>query len=316
MKKGKRMKVNLDLLARFSETERRIGEHGVVKLIDCMPRIVLAETDGSIPSDIAPIAKHETWDHAILQAARVSYGADQKESTPEADRGLIRYLWSHEHGTPFEMVDLKFYIALPIFVARQFIRHRMASVNEYSMRYKEPKDEFFIPVPEEVRKQSTNNKQGSEGQIDEEHAGMFCKRTEVVAGDAMDLYNLHKGWGIGKELARINLPLTTFTYWYWEIDLRNFLGFLKLRMDKHAQKELRDYANAMYAITQPLAPWTFEAFDDFTREAVRLSKLEIEAISRRDEKLSERATKREQEAYAEKLKLLNFDFLLTNKKES
>lgn len=272
----------------------KIGEHGVVRLVDCMPRVV--ERPG------------ENWDHAILQAARVSYGADQKPSTPEADRGLIRYLWSHEHGTPFEMVDLKFYIALPIFVARQFIRHRMASVNEYSMRYKEPKDEFFYPASDQVRKQSTNNKQGSEGQVSVEATEFFQKHTVETAEDAFEQYDTHIKLGIGKEIARINLPLTTFTYWYWEIDLRNFLGFLKLRMDKHAQKELRDYANAMYEITRPLAPWTFEAFDDFTREAIRLSKLEIKAIVQQYSNLEPRATKREQEAYAEKLKLLGLEF--------
>lgn len=270
--------------------ERRIGEHGVVKLIDCMPRLV---------------EHHQNWDHAILQAARVSYGADQKESTPEADRGLIRYLWSHEHGTPFEMVDIKFYIALPIFVARQFIRHRMASVNEYSMRYKEPKDEFFYPAADEVRKQSKNNKQGSEGQIEEGQARDFITDTQNAATMAMAAYQIHRDWGIGKELARMNLPLTTFTYWYWEIDLRNFLGFLKLRLDKHAQKELRDYANAMYAITKPLAPYTFEAFEDFTKDAMRLSALEIEAIRECRDTLADRATKREQEAFQEKLKTLD-----------
>lgn len=280
----------------IKDTEHKIGEHGVVSLIDCMPRLV---NEG------------KTWDHAILQAARVSYGADKKETTLAEDRGLIRYLWSHEHGTPFEMVDLKFYIALPIFVARQFIRHRMASVNEYSMRYKEPKDEFFYPAADQVRKQSKNNKQGSEGQVDEHTAMNFKHYTIDTAHHALDEYENWIADGIGKEIARINLPLTTFTYWYWEIDLRNFFGFLKLRMDTHAQKELRDYANAMYDICKPLAPWSFEAFDDFTKDAIRLSALEIEAIANKRVALGERATRREQEAYMQKLELLKPDWVAT-----
>lgn len=258
----------------------KIGEHGVVSLIDCMPRVV---------------KPGENWDHAVLQAARVSYGAQDKKTTPEEDRGLIRYLWRMGHGTPFEMVDIKFYLALPIFVARQLIRHRMASVNEYSMRYKEPKDEFFIPDTHEIRKQSKNNKQGSEGQVDENVADRFSRDAKITAFQAMERYADATKNGIGKEIARINLPVSTFTYWYWEIDLRNFLGFLKLRLDKHAQKEIRDYAEAMYSIVKPLAPWTFEAFEDFTLNSVTLTAAEVNAIQTGE--LPFRTTKREQDEW-------------------
>ena len=281
----------IDLLENKTR-EIKIGEYGVVKLVDCMPRLIENET--------------ETFDQHVLRAARVSYGADLKETTAKEDRGLIRYLWRNQHGTPFEMVDIKFYMSLPIFVARQLIRHRMASVNEYSMRYKQPKDRFFIPDVEEVRKQSKTNKQGSEGPVNPAVAADFRTHTLNEAAHCYEAYQQHVEEGIGKEIARINLPLSAFTEWYWEIDLRNLLGFLTLRMDKHAQKEIRDYANAIYKLVAPLCPYTIEAFNDFTRNAMRLSALEIETIQNNRSSLGERGTDREQVEFTEKLKVLGF----------
>jgi thymidylate synthase (FAD) len=277
-------------------TETKIGEHGVVRLLDVMPRLV---------------RPGETLDHAVLAAARVSYGQQEKAGAIDeparraADRGLIRYLYRNHHGTPFEMVNLKWYHSLPIFVARQLIRHRMASVNEYSMRYKEPKERAFVPDADQVRQQSKNNKQGTEGQVREAVAADFQQDSKLTAANAFIDYNAAVAAGIGREIARINLPLSTFTEWYWEIDLRNMLQFLALRLDRHAQKEIRDYAEAMYHTLKPLAPWTFEAFDDFTREGMHLSQLEVDAIRQGNARLTEGlATSREQEEYAVKVERL------------
>ncbi len=270
--------------------EIRIGEHGIVRLIDCMPRLV---------------EPGETFDHAVCQAARVSYGADTKKPSETVNRGLIRYLMRHHHGTPFEMVDIKFYMSLPIFVARQLIRHRTASINEYSMRYKQPKDRFFVPDVQNVRKQSKNNKQGSDGMVAVEDAEAFIKYTEQVASSSFEKYMANEQTGIGREIARINLPLSTFTEWYWEIDLRNLLGFLGLRMDPHAQKEIRDFANALYELTKPLAPYSFEAFEDFHINATYLTALEVEAI-KTQKPLHERATDRERDEFVAKCEKLGF----------
>ena len=273
--------------------EIRIGEHGIVRLVDCMPRLV---------------EPGETFDHAVCQAARVSYGNDTKKSSEAVNRGLIRYLLRHHHGTPFEMVDIKFYMSLPIFVARQLIRHRTASINEYSMRYKQPKERFFIPDAQNVRKQSKNNKQGTEGMVELSSAESFMNYTQSVADASFENYQKWETEGIGREIARINLPLSTFTEWYWEIDLRNLLGFLMLRMDPHAQKEIRDFASACYELTKPLAPYTFEAFEDFQLNAMYLTALEIDAL-REKKPLPERATDRERDEFAAKCRKLGFDEL-------
>jgi len=266
--------------------ECKIGEHGIVRLIDCMPRLV---------------EPGQNFDHAVCQAARVSYGNNEKPSTDAADRGLIRYLMRHHHGTPFEMVDVKFYMSLPIFVARQLIRHRTASINEYSMRYKQPKDRFFVPDLENVRKQSKNNKQGTEGSTEIRDAQAFIDYTDANNRNQFARYNHHNEVeGVGREIARINLPLTTFTEWYWEIDLRNLLGFLRLRMHPHAQKEIRDYAEALYTLTRPLAPHTFEAFEDFQLQSMELTALEIQAIQN-GRPLNERATDRERDEFKAKV---------------
>jgi len=268
--------------------EIKIGEHGIVRLVDCMPRIV---------------DPGETFDHAVCQAARVSYGADTKKPSESVNRGLIRYLMRHHHGTPFEMVDVKFYMSLPIFVARQLIRHRTASINEYSMRYKQPKERFFVPDVENVRKQSKNNKQGSEGKVEFASAEKFIAYTADVAASSFKKYGEYEEEGIGREIARINLPLSTFTEWYWEIDLRNLLGFLGLRMDPHAQKEIRDFAQAAYELTKPLAPYTFEAFEDFQINNMFLTALDLEAI-RSNTPLSDRATDRERDEFVIKCQKL------------
>lgn len=203
------------------------------------------------------------------------------------------------------------------FSANDFIVHN--SVNEFSMRYKEPKDYFFIPDLDGVRRQSKINKQGSDGAVDEGEAGAFISVTQQTSIDAMINYRAAVAHGIGKELARINLPVSVFTEWYWELDLNNLLRFLALRMDKHAQKEIRVYADAMYELLSPLAPWSFEAFNDFSeyRGALKLSRLEVETLLTMIEdfkkdgpeasvsvKLSDLATKGEQDEWREKRQML------------
>ena len=246
-------------------TEIKIGQYGIVGLIDVMPRL---------------IKPGQTLDHAVLQAARTSYGQQEAEKTDAENRGLIRYLFRKNHVSPFEMVNVKWFHRLPIFVARQLIRHRTASLNEFSQRYKSPKDEFFEPEVEGVRKQSKNNKQGSEGPVDAEDALHFIHDCKAISQDAYARYTGAVEGGIGKELACIMLPVSIFTEWYWELDLNNMMRMLALRMDKHAQKEIRDYADAMYALLSPLAPWSFEAFNDFSeyRGGIKLSRLEVEAL--------------------------------------
>ena len=174
-------------------------------------------------------------DSSIVQAARVSYGVGTK--TVNEDRGLIRYLLRHKHTTPFEMVEFKFHIKLPIFIARQWIRHRTANVNEYSGRYSEMKDEFYLPDVEQLRHQSTLNKQArSEEQLDNQ---VSLEIQEMMQDTQESLYNEYKDLldkNLAREIARINLPLSNYTEWYWKIDLHNLFHFLRLRIDDHAQR--------------------------------------------------------------------------------
>jgi thymidylate synthase (FAD) len=249
-----------DVMGGFARWEVKVHDHGLVALCDVMPRMV-------------PVGK--TADFAIVQAARVSYGQGTKQVNE--DRGLIRYLARHRHTTPFEMVEFKFHHVMPIFVARQWIRHRTANVNEYSARYSVVKDRFYKPTVQSVRKQSTVNRQGGEELIDELTAKEFCDyldKAEALYNDYEKL--LEKG--VSRELARIGLPVNAFTEWYWKCDLHNVLHFLSLRMDAHAQQEIRDYAMAMFALIQPIVPIAAEAFLDYQLGAVQLSRLEVEAI--------------------------------------
>ena len=229
-------------------------DHGFVRLIDYM---------GS--------------DEAIVQAARVSYGKGTKKNLK--DRGLIRYLMRHQHTSPFEMVEFKFHCKLPIFVARQWIRHRTASVNEYSLRYSEAQNEFYIPQLESIRKQSKTNKQGRSEEsvspeLQEKIHTMLKQHTEQLWHDYQELEHLD----IARELARINLPVSLYTEWYWKIDLHNLLHFLKLRLDPTAQYEIRVYAEAMAEIVKIAVPISWEAFEDYVLNAMYLSRQELELV--------------------------------------
>lgn len=250
----------VDVMGGAARLEIRVHDHGFVALLDAMPRLV---------------AEGQTADSAIVQAARVSYGVGTKKVSE--DRGLIRYLLRHRHTTPFEMVEFKFHCAMPIFVARQWIRHRTANVNEYSGRYSVMPDRFYRPAAESVRKQSTVNRQGGDQPIDLATADEFLAyldRAEAVYSEYLALAEK----GVARELARIALPQSLYTEWYWKCDLHNILRFLSLRMDAHAQAEIQDYARAMHALIEPIVPMTVEAFRDYELESVRLTRLEVEAL--------------------------------------
>lgn len=217
-------------------------------------------------------------DAAIVQAARVSYGSGTKKV--HEDRGLIRYLLRHMHTTPFEMVEFKFHIKLPIFVARQWIRHRTANVNEYSGRYSEMKDEFYVPAIDQVRAQSVSNKQGRADEafpIDE--AERIIAMMESSQQQAYAEYQQMLSQDLAREIARINLPVSNYTEWYWKIDLHNLFHFLRLRIDAHAQYEIRVYAQAMADLIKPYVPMAYEAFEDYILKSQRFSRLERIALN-------------------------------------
>ncbi len=221
-------------------------------------------------------------DSAIVQAARVSYGDGTK--TTREDEELINYLLRHNHTTPFEMVEFKFHAKMPIFIARQWIRHRTASVNEYSMRYSQPKDEFYLPDPEHLMPQSKTNKQGRQGKIEDKVKGSIIDHIRRHSDTSMNLYKTLSNAddfgegidypGLARELSRMVLPVNYYTEWYWKIDLHNLLHFLKLRMDSHAQYEIRVYANAMYEIIKKIVPAACNAFEEYRLNAMTLSRKE------------------------------------------
>src|SRR5438034_1194570 len=175
------------------------------------------------------------------------------------------------------MVEFKFHHVMPIFVARQFIRHRTANVNEYSARYSVVKDRFFHPDKDAIRKQSATNRQGGTEPMDSLTAKEFCDYLDEVE-KSYEKYEKFIERGVAREIARIALPASVYTEWYWKIDLHNMFHFLSLRMDDHAQQEIRDYANAMFALIQPIVPIAAEAFLDYRLNAMALSGLEIEAL--------------------------------------
>lgn len=225
---------------------------------------------------------HMGSDSAVVQAARVSYGAGTKQV--QDDRNLIRYLVRHEHTTPIEMCEVKFHIKLPIFVMRQLVRHRTASLNEYSARYSIMTDEFYIPELEQIQQQSSTNKQGRE-----ESDWGFEERRGVQHAFQRSFFNAYKeyeqllgkdGTGLTRELSRSVLPVGGYTELYWKANLKNFLHMIRLRADSHAQWEIQEYANAMYNLAKPLFPEVCQAFEDYQQDCMRLSRMEISLIKR------------------------------------
>jgi thymidylate synthase (FAD) len=229
-------------------------------------------------------------DSAVVQAARVSYGRGTRKVSE--DKGLIMYLMRHNHSTPFEMAEIKLHVKLPIFVARQWIRHRTANVNEYSARYSLLDKEFYVPKAEHLGTQSATNRQGRAQAVGEEEAeqvlGLLrvdAERTysnylwmlnETDDGAQIDQHRL----GIARELARINLTLNTYTQWYWKIDLHNLLRFLRLRADPHAQYEIRAYAEEILKVVSSWVPLTYDAFLEHQLHSVTLSRSAIAVVRR------------------------------------
>ncbi len=257
-------------------------------------------------------------DEAVVQAARVSYGSGTKQVSN--DRGLIRYLMRHRHTTPFEMCEIKFHVKLPIFVARQWIRHRTANVNEYSARYSRMDREFYVPdadylsgliagkkaderqlklfggeeaaAPTATGLQSTTNKQGRETGLDVEEVGDAIGKIDRISKQAYGTYTTllnedergrkkdENRTGLARELARMVLPVNVYTQWYWKIDLHNLLHFISLRADAHAQYEIRAYADVLADVTKKWMPLTFEAFEDYVQGAANLSRGALDVVRR------------------------------------
>jgi thymidylate synthase (FAD) len=292
-----------ELIAKFKKP-RKILDHGHIRIVDVMGD-----------------------DAAVVQSARVSYGLGvsehkwEKDTNPEtaavtsyvcltcgqhqtgllgvpepghcakADEGLIRYLMRHRHTTPFEMCEIKLHVKLPVFVARQWIRHRTANVNEMSGRYSILPAEFYVPEIERVQAQSKSNKQGSGEQIAPARAARIAAE---MNGQALVDFDYYSNWvdedGLARELARINLPVSTYTEWYWKIDLHNLLHFLSLRMHPHAQYEIRVYADALAEMVQQWVPQTWRAFEDYrlnasffsAQESGLITQLVAEAMTARE----------------------------------
>ena len=200
-------------------------------------------------------------DDAIVQAARVSYG--QGTSKVSQDRGLIRYLMRHRHTTPFEMVEFKFHCKMPIFVARQWVRHRTANINEYSLRYSEARDEFYYPEPENIQFQSALNKQGRSGQVPPELKQKVLDYFKENSERSFTMYQDLNEAGVARELIRSLLPVNIYTEWYWKNDLHNLLHFIGLRSDSHAQFEIRVFSDAMAHYVKEKAPFAWEAYQDY-----------------------------------------------------
>jgi thymidylate synthase (FAD) len=225
-------------------------------------------------------------DAAVVQAARVSYGKGTKKVNE--DRGLINYLMRHRHSTPFEMCEVKLHIKLPMFVARQWVRHRTANINEYSARYSILDREFYIPAPQHLASQSNTNHQGREGVIEGDYANKILQILKDDASNAYDHYEylLNESGedsrpGLARELARMNLPVNFYTQWYWKIDLHNFMHFLSLRADPHAQYEIKAYADILLEeVLKRWMPITYEAFKNYKVDGVHLSSKAMEVIKK------------------------------------
>ncbi len=232
----------------------KIHDHGFVGLVD-----------------------HMGSDAAIVEAARVSYQTGTKAT--RTDRALIRYLMRHKHTSPLEMCEVKLHIRAPIFVLRQWLRHRTARVNEESGRYSEIREMFFSPALGDLAPQSLDNKQGREGEFPLHKQKAIRNVIEANNEYSYASYKALLGEDLARELARITLPLTTYSSLYWKIDLHNLLHFLTLRTDSHAQKEIRDYADAILEIIRPLFPYAVEAWEDYQQQAKTLSRMDLDLLA-------------------------------------
>ena len=240
-------------------------------------------------------------DEEVENAARISYGKGTRKVSQT--RNLIRYLIRHKHTSPLEMCEVKFHIKLPIFIMRQLVRHRMANLNEYSGRYSIMSDEFYLPEADYLQKQSSTNNQGR----GEKHpsTGLLQFEFNRIYDGAQIAYENLLNFELTKELARAVLPVANYTECIWKIDLHNFFHFVKLRADKHAQREIQDYANAMYELVKPKFPLCCEAFEDYDRDAVTFSRQEMDIIKDNLNNIvaTDRLTGREETEFLEKIKI-------------
>ena len=250
-----------------------------------MPRTTVPEAEALLDQEIKVLDKgfvrlvdYMGGDQRIVQAARVSYGEGTK--SVRQDRALIHYLIKHWHTSPFEQVQLTFHCKMPIFIARQWIRHRTARLNEISGRYSIMKDEFYVPEPSQVAFQSSNNKQGRADSLPFDQAMAVINQMEQDQKEAYTEYTGMIDKGVARELARTNLPVSLYTEWYWQIDLHNLFHFIRLRMDPHAQYEIRVYAEALAKCAQAVAPFAYEAFEEHILGSVSFSKAECAALAR------------------------------------
>ncbi|MBS1721299.1 MAG: FAD-dependent thymidylate synthase [Armatimonadetes bacterium] len=251
-----------------------------------MARTVVPEAEALIDHPIPVLDKgfvrmvdYMGGDERIVQSARVSYGAGTK--TVREDRGLIHYLMRNWHTSPFEQVQLTFHTKMPIFIARQWVRHRTARLNEISGRYSVMKDEFYVPNPAQIRFQSKNNKQGrSDETLDFDEAMAVIQQFEEEQKAIYRNYESLLEKNVARELARVNLPLSLYTEWYWQIDLHNLFHFIRLRLDPHAQYEIRVFAEALAQCAKAVAPLAYEAFEEHILGSITFSRSELEALAR------------------------------------
>jgi len=213
-------------------------------------------------------------DEEVENSARISYGEGTRKVNQT--RNLIRYLMRHKHTSPFEMCEVKFHLKLPIFIMRQLVRHRTANLNEYSGRYSVMSNEFYLPEGDYLAKQSTTNNQGR-GEVLEQQGLLQFEFNRIYDGASM-AYQVLLEHDLSREVARAVLPVANYTECIWKIDLHNFFHFVKLRSDSHAQREIRDYANAMYELVKPNFPLCCEAFEDYVQGSTTFSKQEMEVI--------------------------------------
>ena len=238
--------------------EQKLHKHGFVRFIDIMGD-----------------------DNSIADAARVSYGEGTRSVSD--NRNLIRYLVRNKHTSPLEMVEVKFHLKLPIFIMRQLVRHRTASLNEYSGRYSIMTDECYEPSDDYLQPQSQSNKQGRDGELSDNWKLSYKQKIYEAINKANVAYKFLIGnntphGGLSRELARTVLPVSNYTECYWKIDLHNFFHFCRLRMDDHAQQEIQDYAKVMYEMVKPEVPIASEAFEDYSLNSMSLSRMEVDVL--------------------------------------
>ena len=270
---SKQQKQEIADLRAQNNTTKRVTSPGLEK--------ILYEAIPVLDHGFVRVVDYMGDDNSIVQAARVSYGKGTKKVS--TDSGLIKYLMRHRHSTPFEMCEIKYHVKLPIFIARQWIRHRTANVNEYSARYSILDKEFYLPTKENLASQSKSNRQGRGNLINGKQADNIL---EILKQDAEQTYSNYElmlnerydgsvinehNKGLARELARMNLTLNTYTQWYWKTDLLNLLNFLSLRADNHAQYEIRAYADVMIDTLKKWVPITFESFMDYRVGGMELS---------------------------------------------